>query len=132
MAIVQIDGKSILLRELTVADIRNWLAALAVADDAPVDLADVLLFEDAGLRVGDFARLTNLSPEAIAALTPAALEQVLAKSREVNPRFFLALGRVLALGRMSIQQRPSPTSSAPARSSPGWFTRMFTPGHGAG
>lgn len=132
MALVQTPIGPVTVRELTVAEIRDWLKDLATADpDQPVDLADWLLFEDEGLRLSDFTRLTNLSADELRDLAPSDLEAILAKCREVNPRFFLALGRVLALGRLSIQARNSTTSNAPAR---GWrarFTRMFGRGPGA-
>lgn len=121
------------IHELTVDQVRDWLQSLAVPDSAEsVDLADVMLFEDEGLRLRDFCRLTDLSSADLGHLTPADLDTLLIKCREVNPRFFLALGRVLALGRMSIQQRLSTASKPLAPRSRGWFARMFTPGPGAG
>ncbi len=130
---IAIGAQVVGFRELTVAEVRAWLQSLAVADEIEgVDLADVLLFEDEGIRLRDFSRLTDLTFDRLQAMTPAELGDVLAKCREVNPRFFLALGRVLALGRLSIQQRLSIASKPPAPKSRGWFTRMFTPGRGAG
>lgn len=133
MASMQINGRSIGLRELTVGEVRDWLQSLAVPDaGAEIDLADVLLFQDEGIRLSDFTRLTDLSLDDLQRLTPAELADVLAKCREVNPRFFLVLGRVLALGQMSLQRQQSMASKPPALRSRNWFTRMFTPGRGAG
>lgn len=121
------------VRELTVAEVRDWLRALATPpEEAEIDLADWLLYQDEGLRVSDFARLTDLSIEAVQALTPSQLDAILARAKELNPRFFSALGRVLAMGRMSLQAVASTTSNAPAPKSPNWFTRTFGRGHGAG
>lgn len=133
MASVKTRVGMVVVRELAAAEIRAWLKDLASPDPAAeIDLADYLLFEDEGLRVSDFLRLTDLEPVALWALLPSELEDLLAKSREVNPRFFTALGRVLATGRLAIQQRVSTTSNAPAPSSRGWFARMFGRGRGAG
>lgn len=129
-----LGGRSVMVRELSVAEVRDWLKDLASAHpDAEIDLADVLLYEAEGLRLADFLRLTDLSPAELGALSvQTELEALLAKCKEVNPRFFTALDRLLATGRMAIQQRASTPSNKPAPSSPGWFTRMFGRGHGAG
>lgn len=120
------------VRELIVSEVRDWLQALATEDpDVAIDLADYLLFEDAGIRLVDFARMTDLSSQDLESLAPSDLESVLAKCREVNPRFFRVLDRVLATGRLAMQRPVSTPSSKPAPSSPGWFTRMFTRGRGA-
>lgn len=130
---IQLGGRVVAVRELTAAEVRAWLKDLASADpDEAIDLADVLLFEAEGLRLADFLRLTDLTPTELDALSvQTGLEALLAKCKEVNPRFFSALDRLLATGRMAIQQRASTPSNKPAPSSPGWFTRMFGRGPGA-
>lgn len=133
MASVKTRVGMVAVRELTAAEIRDWLKDMITADPAgEIDLADYLLFEHEGLRVSDFLRLTDMEPEALWALTPSELEDIGAKCREVNPRFFSVLGKVLATGHLAIQQRASTTSNAPAPSSRGWFARMFGRGRGAG
>lgn len=129
-----LGGRSVMVRELSVAEVRDWLKDLASAHpDEEIDLADVLLFESEGLRLADFLRLTDLSPAELGALSvQTELEALLARCKEVNPRFFKALDRLLATGRMAIQQQASTPSNTPAPSLGVWFTRMFGRGHGAG
>lgn len=120
------------VRELTVAEIRDWLKDLASTDpDREIDLADWLLFQDEGLRLADFRRMTDLSAADLEAMAPTELEALLARCKEVNPRFFTALARVRAMGELAIQRRNSTPSNAPAPRSPGWFARMFGRGPGA-
>lgn len=131
--LIPLGGRAVAVRELSAGEVRAWLKDLASADpDEEIDMADVLLFENEGLRLADFLRLTDLSSDELDAMSvQTELEALLAKCKEVNPRFFTALDRLLATGRMAIQQRASTPSNRPAPNSPGWFTRMFGRGHGA-
>lgn len=131
-SMVVIAGRPVAVRELTAAEVRAWLKDIATTDPAAeIDLADWLLFEDEGLRLVDFCRMTDLSPADLEAFSVQTdLEALYAKCKEVNPRFFLAYGRLLARGMAALRSGSTP-SNAPAPSSPGWFTRMFGRGPGA-
>lgn len=76
------------VRELTVGEIRAW-----VADVSAHDAVDVFLLEDA--LVSDIGRCTSLTPVQIDRLTPSECAEVLKLVREVNRDFFRLRSRLV-------------------------------------
>jgi hypothetical protein len=96
---IAIGGKTVEVRELTVADIRAWLKDMETA--APgADMLDVALFEDFGLD--DLTRLTSLTRADMDIMTPTELRQVHAACKEVNGDFFGMRARLMEIGRAAL------------------------------
>lgn len=97
---------AVTVRELTVAEIRKWLAD---AQEALPDLVDNLLLRDVALP--DLMHLSSLTPEQIDELTPSELQVVLDAARELNSHFFDLLAGVQTLAkqmRSAASSEPSP------------------------
>lgn len=95
MTSVEIAGQTVLVRELTVAEIRQWLANLK-ADVAKEDSLSLILFDD--VTFGDLRLMTDLTDEQLASATPSELRQVADKIKAVNSHFFAFRGRLSAMG----------------------------------
>ena len=83
---------SVIVRELTVLQVRNWLAETVSPTGQP-DIVDQILFSDCSL--GDLQRMTSLSLEQIDQLRPSDLRKVIALCKELNPDFFGFMGRLV-------------------------------------
>lgn len=88
--VLNLDGREIIVRELTVAGVRQMLTP-----DTALDMLGSALFEDVSLR--DITIMTSLTAEDIEALRPSQLQQVLAACREANTHFFAMLARLASL-----------------------------------
>lgn len=89
---IQLGERSVIVREMTVGDVRNWLADVS-ADGALVNWVDDGLMGDISLR--DLARMTSLKVEEMDSWRPSELQQVIDEARELNPHFFALRGRML-------------------------------------
>jgi hypothetical protein len=106
-----VAGQKVQVKELTVGEIRAWLAGKT----EPGDLVDSMLFEE--LSLSDLPVLTSLSAEAVEALTPAEIDAILPVIREVNGRFFQMCEKAAAIGRRILAEQgknASATSNAPS------------------
>ena len=95
---------AVTVRELTVAEIRAWIAE---SQEASPDLVNNLLLRDVALE--DLTHLSSLTAEQIDQLAPSQLQEVLDVAREVNTHFFVLLAAVGTLAR----QMQSAASSGP-------------------
>ena len=91
---IEVGGKPVQVRELTVGEIRAWLKDVSAAGG---DLVDAALFDDFGIP--DITRMTDLGADAVDALTPADIRRVADVAREVNADFFAMRGRLAEIGR---------------------------------
>jgi len=104
---IKVGDRTVLVRELTVAEIREWLLA-KTADLG--DLVDVSLFDDFSLS--DVAALTNLTHDDLDQMLPSEIVTVMDVAREINPRFFEMRARMVTMGRaLTESQSALPTSS---------------------
>jgi hypothetical protein len=94
---IEVAGFKVQVMELTVAEIRAWLKDSGMVSG---DLVDAALFENFSLP--DVVRMTDLTTESIATLTPSDIHQVMAVCEEVNADFFAMRSRALALGRAAL------------------------------
>lgn len=94
---IEVAGQMVQIMELTVGDIRAWLKDSGMVSG---DLVDAALFENFSLP--DVVRMTDLTTESIATLTPSDIHQVMAVCEEVNADFFAMRSRALALGRAAL------------------------------
>lgn len=83
---IDIENRTVIVRELTVAEIRHWMKDLENIKEATIDLVTEGLMEEASLA--DVVRMTNLTIEDLDAMTPSEIDTVMAVCREVNPHFF--------------------------------------------
>lgn len=83
-----LDGQSIIVREMTVLQVREWMASMQQA--APRDMVDDALFPECSLT--DLRRMTTLSAADVDALRPSQVREVIALCKELNPDFFALMG----------------------------------------
>ncbi|WP_278439582.1 hypothetical protein [Pseudomonas oryzihabitans] len=88
--VLNLDGREVIVRELTVAGVRQMLMP-----DATDDVVGAALFEE--VRLVDLQRMTSLSTEDVEALRPSQLRQVLDACREMNRDFFAMLARLASI-----------------------------------
>lgn len=99
---IELDGgRRITVRELTVAELRNWLKDLENAKDKTIDLVTEGIIPDASLT--DVSRMIDLTLEDLDALTPTQIAGMVAVCKELNPHFFQLRDRLMVAAR-SIQQ----------------------------
>ena len=86
-----LGDKSVIVRELTVLQVRDWLAEMQQPSTSR-DPVDEALFPDCSLT--DLQRMTSLTAADIDQLRPSQLRQVIDLCKELNPSFFAFLGLV--------------------------------------
>lgn len=99
-----LGDRKVMVKELTVAEIRAWLAGKVELGD----LVDTMLFEE--LTLSDIEQLTDLTAEEIDHLAPSEIDALLPVLKEVNARFFVMRERVAMMGRQLLAQ---PKSESP-------------------
>lgn len=111
MALVRekkIAGRSFVLKEKTVREIRDHIAASVAGD-----MVDYGLFEDVSIL--DLRFLADLSAEDVDGMTPSELEEILGEVKEVNQRFFPMLQRQMeAFRRLAMELTVPASLSAPS------------------
>ena len=96
---IDLDGKAVQVREMTVGEIRAWLAS----KENLGDVVDSLLFDEVALS--DLPFLTSLVATDVDALTPSEIEKVLAVAKEVNAAFFVMREKTAALGQRILAEQ---------------------------
>ncbi len=100
---IEVGGRKVVVRELTVGEVRRWLKELADRAEAGredgdgLDVVTEALFEDVSLD--DVRRMTDLSRKDLDALTPSQIREIVRVCEEVNRHFFDLRARLMALGR---------------------------------
>lgn len=108
-------GGSVTVRELTVGEIRQWLAALATrAADAAVDVVGELLID--GFALSDLPLFAPDIADA-GALTQSELRAVFDAAKRLNADFFGLRDRLLRAGTMTLEAAP-PGLSTPLSAPP--------------
>lgn len=98
---------TVTIRELTVAEVREWMAGLASAAEKPVDVIGAVMFED-----GDLADLPLFVEGEFDAdrLTQSEIRECFAKAKAINPDFFRLRSKLLMAGAAaSAPSQPSPS-----------------------
>lgn len=110
-------GRDVLFKELTLKEIRQWVASVtadaeaAKNSDLPglaVDVATTLLFDD--FDVGDIVLLTDLVDDDLGSFTPEELAAIHARCKTVNARFFVMRDRLVEIGRAAADAIPKTSS----------------------
>jgi hypothetical protein len=86
-------GRKVLIKELTLGDLRAWLAECARS--STTDLVDEV-FADQDLLVSDLPAFCDLATTDLEGLAPSEIAPVVQAIREVNERFFVIWRRRLA------------------------------------
>lgn len=95
---IKVGERAVLVRELTVGELRAWAARGPAAAGSFVDD----LFEDEDLALTDLPEFCDLSAADVEALAPSELASVVDAIREVNQRFFVIWRRRLTAARQSM------------------------------
>jgi hypothetical protein len=95
------DGNAVTVRELTVGEMRQWLAKIEEGVKEP-DLLGETLFED--ISLSDIELMSDLSSEQIDALSQSDLRAIADLVKKVNPSFFGMRVRIKGLSTMAGSQ----------------------------
>lgn len=93
------EGRTVTVRELTVGEIRAWLARMETGEETP-DLVGDLLHED--LALWELSTMVDLEPDALDQLALSTLAQLVSTARELNPQFFRLRETLLNVGRAEL------------------------------
>ena len=107
---VQLGELSVIVRELTVGEIRAWMKR--TAESSTHDLVDDTLIESSSLA--DLLTMSDLRAAQLDDLTPNQVRQLLDACREVNRDFFALRERVETLGRRVLEQLSNDSNATPA------------------
>ena len=99
---IKVGERTVLVRELTVAELRAWMGGQQI----DVDLVDAL-FEDMDLSLADIPVFSDLTADEVGGLAPSQIEPVAELIHEVNQRFFGIWQRRLAEARQSMAGLPA-------------------------
>lgn len=111
------EHRTVTVHELTVGQMREYLAQAESQRQVVLDPVIDLLFDDCSLR--DVVAMTDLELTDFDAMTPADIQQVINACRERNPHFFGMARR----SRELIERLASQTLTAASLSSPAPGTR---------
>ncbi len=101
-------GRDVTVSELTVGEIRAWLADLTTRATGD-DVVNVAIFEDAALD--DLLMMSDLTAEEVAAATPSELAAVLEAVKTVNRDFFSLRAKLERAGAATLAGAvPQPTT----------------------
>ncbi|SFM71313.1 hypothetical protein [Marinobacter pelagius] len=104
---------TVTVKELTVADVRDWLRSLQ--DLQEFDAVNAALFQEEGASIDDVLRMTDLDKAELDQLPPADVVKVIDKCKQVNPHFFRFRAAMIEIGSPS---QPTDTPSAPSSEPP--------------
>jgi len=104
------DGISVAFRELTLDEIRDWLAEIeakagATADDSVrvnIDSTYLLVFD--GQQIDDILFLTDLTADRLGGLRPSSIDAIHEQAKALNARFFAMRDRLIAMGAAVLEK----------------------------
>ncbi len=106
--VVELPGLTVTVRELTVAEVRAWVAEQEAG--ATVDPLRALVFDDCGLD--DLARMSDASGEALEAFGRSELDRVRDACKALNPHFFKVRATLTEIARHLQEETASTISTA--------------------
>ncbi len=110
---VELPGRLVTVRELTVAEVRAWLVEAEAGER--VDPLHALAFDDFGLA--DIARMCDATADELEAFAPSDLSPLVEACRGLNPHFFKVraalsgVARVMAAEAAALVSTDAPASS---------------------
>ena len=99
--IFDLNGRQIVIKELTLGEIRAWLASVVNQSEGG-DVVDALLFED--FEPAALVRMTDLSLRDLDDYGPSDLRLLANAYREVNADFFAMRQRMVQAQRVLVSQ----------------------------
>lgn len=115
---VDVDGRAVTVRELTVGEVRDWVTEIE-SGGKTIDVAGEFVFEDCS--VDDLVRMSDMPREAFDDLAPSQIEPIREAARALNPGFFRVRAAVAAaqasIARQLLQS-PDRSSATPSPSAP--------------
>jgi hypothetical protein len=106
---IDLNGRRVTVKELTVAEIRAWLVEAEAGVQAGFDLVGQVLFEQ--LNFADIARMSDLNISEMDALTPSEVRAVAEACESVNADFFLMRARLATAGARLLASSSVPSVS---------------------
>ncbi|MBF0273566.1 MAG: hypothetical protein HQL98_16095 [Magnetococcales bacterium] len=91
-------AREVIIREPTVAEMRNWLVELEKLKTSTIDFVTHGLFNDASLT--DIVLMSNLSLAELDALVPSEIRILIDACQEMNPDFFTVRRRRMLMWEM--------------------------------
>ena len=110
---VQIGERTITVRELTFAEVRDWMTSVDAGET--VDALHTLAFEDCGLD--DIARMIDVPARDLEDCTPSELEELVAACKKLNPHFFRGRAMLSGVALAMIKEGEARASTARPASS---------------
>ncbi len=98
---VQLGDLAVTVRELTVGEVRDWLAGIEKGT-ALVDAGGEFVWDD--LSLADLARMSDAPAAAFDAFAPSELEPLREAARALNPHFFRTRAAVAAAQQAMIRR----------------------------
>lgn len=105
---VELAGLLVTVRELSVAEVRAWVAELEAG--ASVDPLRCMVLDDCSLD--DLARMSDATAEQLEAYGPADLARVRDKAKALNPHFFRVREALIGVSRI-LQAEAASMNSTP-------------------
>lgn len=110
---ITLGEQNVVVRELTFAEIRDWLVEAESGPDE--DPLHALAFEECSLA--DLARMSSISVRELEAHTPSELAELLAACQALNPHFFRMRAALSGVARLMLKEAEQLSlTAAPASS----------------
>ena len=110
---VELAGRTVTVRELTVGQVRDWL--VEVESGKRVDPLQALAFDGFGLD--DLAQMADATAADLEAYTPSELQPLIDAARGLNPHFFRVRAALSGVARLMLNEAEALISTAPPASS---------------
>jgi len=111
---IKVESRTVIVRELTVAEVRAWVKSIEEGT-RQIDPAGDALFDD--ITLGDIALMSDAPADWLAGFGPSVLDPLAALCKKVNPHFFrvraVVQAALIAHTRALIAGQPVQQSSAP-------------------
>lgn len=110
---IEINGRIVTVREMSVAEVRAWAIEIDAGTRA-LDALDELMHPDCSLA--DIKLMTDASDADIDACTAADLDRLVEEARKWNPHFFRVRGALTQASRIVRAASPLESTAAPSHS----------------
>ena len=107
---IKVKGKDIILKELTVSEVREWIKSeIALeqkregTEDSEFDWVGEWLIDDIPLRI--LTMMSSLESDELGDMLPSDLSKVVEGCKEVNSYFFALRSRILGLGKIALEKQ---------------------------
>ena len=126
VSVVPLDGASVIVKELTVAEVRQW--ALLLESGEQIDPIRCMALADCSLD--DLAQMCDMTADQLEHFGKTDLEKIREKAKAMNPHFFrvrealTSVSQGLMVAAESQPLMPSSAAFMPAVKRRSWIGRM--------